>query len=209
MAQDQGELTGCKKADQPNMRFLPQLSLTNARWHYCVAGLLPNGGDQDTLLIFFEILQNCYVFFRIHSGFIPTFLEIPGQYASTILKWRAQNFFCGTVEMKFFRLWLTFVMPNLSVFFQRRGDIKNLRFITCDDTQNHCWITCQLCQKSPGCVDFHLFIFVSQLFGYSSCAHFCIILNGQNMWYRHVRNVDNEFIDQQIPNFTNCVFDHI
>ncbi len=54
------------------------------------------------LIFFFEIFQNFHIFFGIHSGFIPTFLEIGRQYVSTIsiqcteiffFEWSRQTFF--------------------------------------------------------------------------------------------------------------------
>ncbi len=52
--------------------------------------------------IFFEILQNCHVFFGIHPGFIPTFLEIDRQYISTIPKRSTENFFVEQLKQNFF-----------------------------------------------------------------------------------------------------------
>ncbi len=75
---------------------------------------------------FFEILQNHHLFFGVHSGFIPTFLEINRQYASIIPKRSERNFFHQTVQTKFFWCWHIFLMPNSSVFFLCCGHVKNL-----------------------------------------------------------------------------------
>ncbi len=96
-------------------------------------------------------------------GFIATFLEIDGQYASTIPKWSAEIFFCRMVETKFFRNWLTFFMPNSTVLFPCRADVKKIQFGTCDDKQNHRWITCVLHQKFPVSTFTRLFLSVNCL----------------------------------------------
>ncbi len=112
-------------------------------------------------------------------------------------------FFCRTVEMKFFWHWLTFFVPNSSVFFLCQFDVKNLWFITCDNAQNHGQITCVLREKFLDCVDSHSFIPVSQLFGCLSYTHFSVTVSGKNTLYGHVGNFNIVFSYPQIPNFKN------
>ncbi len=152
-------------------------------------------------LIFFEILQNCHVFFGIHSGFIPTFLEIDGQYISTIPNLSAENFFYRTVEMNFFWCWLTFFMPNLTVFFLCQGDLKNPQLITLTIleiivSRVYCAKHFRLCRL--------MFIYSHQSTVRVHISHtlFCNFQQ-QNVLYSHMRNFDIVFVYQQIPNFTN------
>ncbi len=84
------------------------------------------------------------------------------------------------------------------------GGVKNSQFITGDNTRNHCWVTCVMCQKFPDYTDSCWSILVSQLLGYSSSAHFCVIFSSKNALYSHVENFQTTFIYQQISNFMNC-----
>ncbi len=64
------------------------------------------------------------------------------------------------IETKFFRSWLIFFMSNWSIFFLSWGDVKNPRFIACDDMWNY-QITCVLHQKFLDWVGSPLFILIS------------------------------------------------
>ncbi len=58
-------------------------------------------------------------------------------------------------------------MQNSSIFFPCWGNVKNPQFIACDDTQNHCRITCMLSQKFLSSIDSCLFILIGHVFSYT------------------------------------------
>ncbi len=99
MTPDWGNCWDVRKQTSQTLWFLPWVSLQGDISMLQDYSLIEETG-MYSFNIFFEILQNCPIFFRVYSGFIRIFLEVNGQYASTIPKQSAENFLHWTVEKK-------------------------------------------------------------------------------------------------------------